>query len=142
MANIGPVATVLHMRKERDSEQRPRCEEVETNLHIIQCKGDGTDEVFEESMEEVHEWIDEMKQDTRNAIKELIMAYREQREINLDDIRDESVKDTAMKQWEMGQRLFMWGVLHKGWDAIITNDLRGTRRSSTSGWQFCVTRFG
>ena len=54
--------------------------------------------MFEESMEEVHEWIGEMEQDTRNAIKELIMAYREQREINLDDIRDESVKDAAMKQ--------------------------------------------
>ena len=131
MANIGPVATVLHMRKERDSEQCPRCEEVETNLHIIQCKGDGTDEVFEEGMEEVHEWIGEMKQDTRNAIKELIAAYREQREINMEDIRDDSVKEAAIKQWEMGQHLFMWGVLHKGWDAIITNNLRSTRRSST-----------
>jgi len=39
-------ATVLHMRKERDSEQCPRCEEFETHLHIIQCKGEGTDEVF------------------------------------------------------------------------------------------------
>ena len=61
MANTGPVATVLHMRKERDSEQCPRCEEVETNLHILQCKGEGTEEIFQESMEEVNEWIDEMK---------------------------------------------------------------------------------
>ena len=76
-------------------------------------------------MEEVHEWIDEMKQDTRNAIKELIMAYREQRDINMDGIRDEAVKEVAMKQWEMGQHLFMWGVLCKGWDAIIINDLVG-----------------
>ena len=72
-----------------------------------------------------------MKEDTRNAIKELIAAYREQREINMEDIRDDSVKEAAIKQWEMGQHLFMWGVLHKGWDAIITNNLRGTRRSST-----------
>ena len=59
---------------------------IQNYLHIVQCKGEGTDEVFQESMEEVHDWLDEMKQDTRNAIKELIMAYREQRDINLDVI--------------------------------------------------------
>ena len=44
------------------------------------------------------------------------MAYREQREINMDEIRDEAVKEVAVKQWDMGQHLFLWGVLHKGWD--------------------------
>ena len=50
-----------------------------------------------------------MKQDTRNANKELIMAYREQhqREINMDEIRDEAVKEVAVKQWKMGQHLLL-----------------------------------
>ena len=54
MANVGPVATVLQMRKEQESEQCPLHEEVETNLHILQCKGEETEEVFQESIEKVN----------------------------------------------------------------------------------------
>ena len=46
MANIGPVGKVMFRRKEREDPQCPKCQEDETNMHVAQCRGADSDEVF------------------------------------------------------------------------------------------------
>ena len=61
---------------ERETDNCPRYKESESNLHILTCKGSGTNEIFSTAMETVQEWLDQGPSQFAVAITELIHAHR------------------------------------------------------------------
>jgi len=80
MANIGPVGKVMFRQKEREDPQCSKCQDEETNMHVAQCRGADSDDVFKTTMEGVDEWLKQSPKQMAIAIRELILAFREARE--------------------------------------------------------------
>jgi hypothetical protein len=130
MAHICPVGLILERRKERPTSECPRCKMVETNVHIVTCQGPDTNPKFLTSMETINEWLDHGPPQFSIAINELLRAHREQREPNWQLVSDDTIKTTMKQQWNMSKLALQWGFLHKGWVPIITEHLKGTKRSA------------
>jgi len=82
------------------------------------------------AMETINEWLDQGPPQFAIAINELLRAHREQREPNWHLVSDDMIKTTMKQQWTMSKLALQWGFLHKGWVPIITEHLKGTKRSA------------
>ena len=116
MANIGPVGKVMFRRKEREDLQCPKCQEEETNMHVAQCRGADSDNVFTTTMEGVDKWLRQSPKQMAIAIRELILAFREAREAIWTKIDDESIKEIARAQWFLSnpQLCGAFCIIHTG----------------------------
>jgi len=65
-------------RKERETGACPRCNESKSNIHIVMCKGPGTEATFLAAMETVQDWLDQGPSQFALAIIELIHSHRNQ----------------------------------------------------------------
>ena len=100
MANIGPVGKVMFRRKEREDLQSPKCQEEETNMHVAQCRGADSDDIFKTTMEGVDKWLKQSPKQMAIAIRELIVvAFSEAREPIWTNIDDEGILKIAKAQW-------------------------------------------
>ena len=140
MANIGPVGMVMKQRNERETDNCPRCKESESNIHIFTCVGAGSDEIFNNAMETVQEWLDKGPKHLALAITELIHAHRYNYELDWHINNDPETRKVMRQQWRMGEISLIWGFFHTDWKKIIDEYLHGTRQPGARWLAILSTR--
>ena len=129
MQNIGPTANNMYRRKHRDNNICPQCDQIEDYLHILCCQGPGTQDVIDRDLEDIHEWMEKLSTTSfRQAIELLICAARDNKVPDFEDIIDDDIKAAALKQWNLGPQLILWGLWVKDWVPIQAKTLEGTRK--------------
>ena len=99
MQNIGPTANNMYCRKHRDNNICPQCDQPENYLHILCCQAPGTQDVIDQDLEDIFEWIEKLSTTSfRQAIKLLICAARNNIVPAFDEIIKEDIREVAMKQ--------------------------------------------
>ena len=104
----------MFRRQHRDSAECPQCPDIENNVHVFICTGPGTSDAFNIGMEVVDEHLLDCPNDMAIAIRESLLAFREQREPDFDLVTDDDIHHAMVQQWEMGGEKLTWGVLRPG----------------------------
>lgn len=118
MAHISPTNYQMgpSVRKERDTEICPMCEEIERTNHVLECKSELTTQTFEEHYEVFETWIKKHSPpDLCEAILENFLAVREQRDPMEKDTWTDEVKYAFRSQCDMSIKAISSGLLHSSW---------------------------
>ena len=104
-------------RKERTSAKCPRCDyAVEDSKHVLQCKGIGTEEVWNKHITEVKAWME--NNDTEPTIQHALLAgvhaWR-QGESNSETAQPTRADNAEQSQNKIGWQNIMEGFPAKGW---------------------------
>jgi hypothetical protein len=92
MAGIGPTADKLFQQKHRSTPICPRCNIHENNKHVHQCKTNDTEEIFNNALEGIEEYMDgNCPKELAKAISMLLRSSRTRMEPVWDEISDEDV---------------------------------------------------
>jgi len=110
----GRCAVGIEMKRRRQwpHSKCPRCDEpVETAMHILQCTGEGTEEVWESAIKDLHKWMAEHY--TNNAVADLICismsSWRDGNRINYLGSNLKDLRQAFAEQNEIG-----WGAAMEG----------------------------
>ena len=102
----------------------------------------GSDEIFNQAMATVTEWLDKGPKHLALAITELIHAHRYEYEPDYHVSDDPDTRKVMRHQWRMGDISLIWGFFHTDWKNIIDEHLHGTRRSGARWLAILQNRCG
>ena len=118
-SRIGGVRKNMHRRKHATDDKCPCCEEQEDTDHLLKCKNKDIQEVYDEKMKEIKEW---MKKNTSaemtKGVVAVIEAFRNGTDLDLEGCNDNMVKAAAKQQFELGQRAFVGGWWSRRWTTL------------------------
>jgi hypothetical protein len=118
-AGICGTGRMMKLWKQRVIDNCPKCREPnETTTHVLQCKSEATNAIWEKSLESLEGWLRE--NNTCPDIKRLLLQILNQWRLgqvvqNITDIEFESCEGVFRAQKEIGWRQLMGGCLSFEW---------------------------
>ena len=117
--NSGFCATgkMMVRRKERETAKCPRCEHaVEDSQHVLQCRGAGTDELWDRHIEDVKIWMNIQETDPKvqQALLAGIKSWRNG-EHPTEEAQTSGTDNASVRQEKIGWQNIMEGFPAKGW---------------------------
>ena len=109
---------------ERTDDKCPRCDEIETHTHIVQCQSPGAQKAFDASMGNYGAWLTSTSSPAMaQAILEFMHAYRNTRPLEFQPQWSQKVKRACEQQLAIGTRACIEGCLHPAWERIQSDYL-------------------
>ena len=109
----------MHRRKHATDDKCPCCEEQEDTDHLLKCKNKDIQEVYDEKMRELKEWMNKnTSTEMTKGVEAVIEAFRNGTDLDLKGCNDNMVKAAARQQFELGQRVFIGGCWSRRWTTL------------------------
>ena len=134
-ANCG-VGTTLVKWKYQDDDKCPRCNAPEDTTHVLRCQGAGANDVWNESMAKLTEYLVESKThpDIQHALVNNLHRWR--RGLTpCDDFQDAQITESTKAQSLIGWKNLLEGLLCKQWRQLQQRHYNSSRtRKSSKKW--------
>ena len=115
-SRIGGVRKNLQRRNHASEGTCPCCGEIEDTDHILQCSNEDIQEVYEEKMNDIQQWMENTTDsEIAEGLKAVSAAFRTNTPLDLSKCKDRMVKAAAEQQFQLGRRAFIGGWWSKRW---------------------------
>ncbi len=140
--NCGVGVTLQNWKYQMDA-KCPRCAcDREDTRHVLLCRGQGADEIFQKSLETLSKDLARAKTDPdiTTAVTQALLHWREQRQISILSFPSET-RDAVRNQQKIGWKNFLEGLPSKQWQHLQAQYYKRHRlRKSLKRWTATFNR--